>query len=458
MKVLQSSHSLFFKIINPQKLVREKKYRLFSYCVDLEYKGKFYLYNTLTSELLCLENAEGNFLKKEILSGFDFTNQEYLVEKYFWVPVEHDDCSFYKSYLSTMQALSVKPYKNTFTILPTTDCNARCFYCFEKNCKKLNITPQIADDIADFIIKSSHGNMVKILWFGGEPLFNDKAIDLISKRISASGIEYASKMISNGYLFDEKRIEKAKELWNLKQVQITIDGTEKIYNKRKAYIYTDDSSPFLTVMGNIESLLKHSINVLIRLNMDDSNFCDLMNLADYLSERFSRFKNFSVYVSLIYDSNSSSFEFYSSDIQELYAKREKVVEKLRTKKIYFEKKLENRFKLNQCIADNPNALIIYPDGKLGKCEHHMDTNHIGSIYEDEINTGEVANWRKYITIREDCYKCKLFPQCLQLLNCKEFPNFCLDRDREFKLNELKLRIINKINSYYTEAEDVFSDS
>jgi sulfatase maturation enzyme AslB (radical SAM superfamily) len=40
-------------------------------------------------------------------------------------------------------------------------------------------------------------------------------------------------MISNGILFNEKNIVKARELWHLKNVQITLDGTESSYEQIK---------------------------------------------------------------------------------------------------------------------------------------------------------------------------------------------------------------------------------
>ena len=37
-------------------------------------------------------------------------------------------------------------------------------------------------------------------------------------------------MISNGILFDEESVKKAKEFWKLGNIQITLDGTYDYYD------------------------------------------------------------------------------------------------------------------------------------------------------------------------------------------------------------------------------------
>lgn len=71
---------------------------------------------------------------------------------------------------------------------------------------------------------------MRLAWFGGEPLYNAQVIDLICNDLVERGIGYESSMISNGFLFDEKLIKRAAELWRLRQIQITLDGTEGVYN------------------------------------------------------------------------------------------------------------------------------------------------------------------------------------------------------------------------------------
>ena len=114
-------------------------------------------------------------------------------------------------------------------------------------------------------------------WFGGAPLFRKKCINIICERLKESGIPYRSSMISNGYLFDEKTVNEAKNLWKLKNVQITIDGTKDIYNKTKSFVYKN-GNPFETVMGNIKRLSENGISVTIRINVGKFNAEDAEKL------------------------------------------------------------------------------------------------------------------------------------------------------------------------------------
>jgi sulfatase maturation enzyme AslB (radical SAM superfamily) len=58
-------------------------------------------------------------------------------------------------------------------------------------------------------------------------------------------------MFSNGLLFNDENIIKAKEIWNLKKIQITIDGTEPFYEKIKNV----PSGSFNILLANIKKLL-----------------------------------------------------------------------------------------------------------------------------------------------------------------------------------------------------------
>jgi UTP--glucose-1-phosphate uridylyltransferase len=87
-------------------------------------------------------------------------------------------------------------------------------------------------------------------------------------------------MTSNGYLFDEKLVTKAVHSWNLEDIQITLDGTENVYNKTKNYIYKNTNA-FKRVIDNIGLLLKAGVRVMIRLNIGEHNKEDLYELVKY---------------------------------------------------------------------------------------------------------------------------------------------------------------------------------
>lgn len=103
-----------------------------------------------------------------------------------------------------------------YVIFTTTDCNARCFYCYELGRSRIPMSVETAHKAADYISAHCGGENVSIQWFGGEPLFNKNIIDIISSDLAAKGVEYTSIMISNGYLFDDATVKQAVKLWKLK--------------------------------------------------------------------------------------------------------------------------------------------------------------------------------------------------------------------------------------------------
>lgn len=118
-----------------------------------------------------------------------------------------------------------------YSIFTTTDCNARCFYCFELGRSRMPMSEETAHKAAAYIADHCGGKPVRLSWFGGEPLFNRKVIDIICRDLQVRNVDYHSTMMSNGYLFDGETVRRAASLWKLRRVQITLDGTENVYNR-----------------------------------------------------------------------------------------------------------------------------------------------------------------------------------------------------------------------------------
>ena len=177
------------------------------------------------------------------------------------------------------------------------------------------MTDAIVKDVVEYIAAKGKGEPVELSWFGGEPLVAHKRISQIIKGLKKRGIKYTSSMVSNGYLFDHKLIQVAKNDWHLNNVQITIDGTESIYNKTKAYINPKDN-PFLRVLRNINDLLANEIAVNVRLNVTDKNAANLNELIKILDDRFHGIKGFSCYSHAVYEDVGFEPLNYDDNIRE----------------------------------------------------------------------------------------------------------------------------------------------
>ena len=245
MKTIFEPAKPYFKLLGEQKVQAGAKYRLMTFVVQAAVDDGLLLLHNMTKEMVLLSQEEQAVFEQRP------TNLPELISHWFLVPEEHDDCQLSLQLRNVARLMEPKQTNITgYTVMTTSDCNARCFYCYELGQARRPMTEQTAQQVAEYITKHSGGEEVSIGWFGGEPLFNKPVINHIANRLKEAGVKYSSTMTSNGFLLDAETVKEAHDLWNLKNVQITIDGTEQTYNRVKAFIYKGVNA-YETVMQNI---------------------------------------------------------------------------------------------------------------------------------------------------------------------------------------------------------------
>lgn len=435
--------------------IKMTKYRPLTYLLSHEVNDGILIYNFMTGALIYLPQDEKAFFLNNDEEIFN-TVREKLISSWFLVPVDNDDVLLSNQVNKLMRSIvdSIKhPPITNFTIFPTTDCDARCFYCFELYRNRMNMSPKVAEDVAEFIFTSSKGNPVTIRWFGGEPLYNSEAIDIISEKLRNKGVEFYSSIVTNGYLFNAENIHKAKSIWNISRAQITLDGTEEVYNRIKAYIYKNGLSPFKVVMKNIKALLESGIYVSIRLNVDDHNIDDLYSLVDFLSVEFGEYSNFSVYAHLLFEYSTKKQINRTDSERHILMQRFFLFEDyIESKNIAWSRGVDKMLRFKQCMMDNNAATTILPDGHLGKCEHFTEDNFWGSIYESEIDEELIEKFKQIETREGQCDLCPIKPACLQLTHCPDVPKHCDEYDRMMQHRNIKKFIITEYKKYLKSKE------
>ena len=428
MKTIIPATGLVSKASGKQAFESDTAYRFNKHCMLLQCEEGTLLYHTLSDMLVLLENGEGVEDCKEAL-----------VNQWFLVPEHFDECS-YANQIKKIAKLLVsrkKSHVTHFTILTTTDCNARCFYCYEMGMKRIPMSAETARDVAEYTSRVCGGESVKFRWFGGEPLYNMQAIDVICNHHRAKGIDYESQMTTNGYYLTPEVSRKAVNDWHLNQVQITLDGTEKIYNRTKAYIDAD-KNPYLRVLNNIDAALDAGINVMVRMNMDARNAEDLSLLIDILIERYEDKKGFIAYVAPLLEFVGSIHTF-DSDAQavDTYLK---LVDKLRKHGMLRKSNLTRGIALNHCMADNDICEVILPDGRTGRCQHFREEIITGDVYHTDRDASVVNAWKERLVISE-CAECVLYPTCSRLKMCEWYKEGCTDMIRQIWIDGVKHQIM-----------------
>ena len=390
----------------------EQDLRWMHYVLAQPVDGGVLVFHTLTRALLLLTPEE--YAAPDNLPA--------LRDGWFRVPQEMDDMKYADQVRFIRRTMQKEPeHITSYTIFTTTDCNARCFYCYEMGRSRIPMSNETAHKAAAYIAAHCGGEKVHLHWFGGEPLFNKQVIDIICTDLTEKGIVYESMMISNGYLFDGATVEQAVSYWKLKSVQITLDGTEEIYNRSKAFIYKDGKSPYQVVLANIQRLLDAGVSVHIRLNMDEHNADNLMELADELHERFGGKGKFSVYSHTLFEFAGSKAHIRAQEERrQLYQKQQRLRKKLDDCGIGASYYLRQKLRIRQCMADSGGSLTILPNGELGLCEHYSENNLVGHLDSEELDTAVVQSFRECWEQTEDCKTCFYYPECIRLKKCAEY--------------------------------------
>ena len=437
MRQVISAIKMVQKILGRQKAEEGAPYRLSAHCMRVEQPEGALLYHTLTGELVLLSHEEEKQLDR--LPGPVSPALGELAARWFLRPLAADDMALADQIREITGHLAGKGETalTAYTIFTTTACNARCFYCFESGWKKSSMTKQTALDTAAYIAAHRGGRPVRLFWFGGEPLMNIEAIDAITGSLLREGVEFHSTMISNGYLFDPALVRRARDDWNLKQVQITLDGTEEVYNRRKAYV-NPQGSPFQRVLRNIGLLLDAGIRVSVRLNMDGDNEGDLYALVDALAERFGGRPGFGVYLAMIYETRGPEPSSYTAEERSAYARSfQSMQSHLEGKGVATRPPLGRGVAVRSCMADKDGFTTVTPDGLLGRCEGCIDGTVWGSIYSNEADGEMLRQWKEKNPPEAACGMCPLYPQCVRLKKCPNWPEHCTPIERVYREEKIR---------------------
>lgn len=418
MKTIVQPKKIIEKLWGKQRIDDVVTYRLMRYVIRVDQDNKVLLHNVVTGQLVELEQTETEMLDK-LPMGFESV-MEQLVADHYLVPVEYaedEQVVKLRKILLSLTDAQRKPGIQKYTILPTTACNARCYYCYEKGIVTDTMTERVADETVRFIVDQSKDQRIRIRWFGGEPTLAAKRIDQISDGLRRAGVDFSSTMISNGYLFDKEMVEKASKKWNLTSIKISIDGARTNYNRIKAYVYADDN-PYERIVRNIGLFLKAGIRVNIYMNFDKNNYHDFELVLNEYEERFRCNPLLTVRShQLMLDQdktrqqdNRLNEQWYRDMINELNSMS-------RNRGLLHREKVLPSLLYEWCEAASGSSATVLPNGNLVSCPEQLSEEQvIGDIRSGILNKKLVDSWRT-VTYSSRCRNCVLFPDCMKIKNC-----------------------------------------
>ena len=275
------------------------------------------------------------------------------------------------------------------------------------------MTEDTVNQVIAFIKKTRNPNdKVNFSWFGGEPLIGEKMIDKICAAMREADIPYRSRITTNGSLITEKNVKKMRDDWHLQHVQITLDGVEEEYNRRKNYYFNYDSA-YWHVLSRIKLVNENEITLNIRVNVDAGNIDGVPQMVEDL-------KNFVPNPELLSMDIAPLFDLQASESGlEIWDKSFRLAEWLREQQIHIAAHYSSRkARYNFCMADSPyRAIVIAPDGKLYNCENIMSFDSVGDIWEGITNEDYIKGLFAVEPAREQCKGCFSLPECTTFSRC-----------------------------------------
>lgn len=361
----------------------------------------FVMISPMAYNMLC--NSVDN-LKKDFPRVY-----AYLVENKMLIDdeVEELDIIRYRNKVDTF-------YNRNFnlTLLPSLDCNLRCWYCYEDHIRNSRMGKDVQKSIILLVKNKIHNKEIDSLsldFYGGEPLldFYDIAYP-VSKSLKSlceeSNIPFTTFFTTNGSLIDDDIIDKLAEL--NPSFQITLDGYKEKHNKIR-FRKSNQEGTYQHIIDTIYKITNRIENtfVNIRINYDEQTLQNIDELLNDLSG-VNRAK-VNVHLERVWQTKTIPHNEVLKNALYLF--------------------MANGFKTTYlnwhprgctCKAERLNQAVISYDGKVYKCTGRNFTDtHCDGILD---NTGTIQ-WKEGRVERRIsqatfenlmCMKCKMLPLCM----------------------------------------------
>ena len=269
-------------------------------------------------------------------------------------------------------------------LFPTETCNFNCVYCYERH-YNAHMKSEVIEGIKNLISNRVRRGLERLtlVFFGGEPLLKmDVLLQLAehAKRLSeASSLDFRGSVVTNGYLLARGVARKLIE-YNIRSFQVTLDGPPHVHDSRRMLI--GGRGTFEVIWANLNSLkeIEEDFRVLMRFNVDDSNYEDVKSFLSEVLRHFGDDARFELTFYPLRDWRDFKKEPDPSLRRRVYQLS------LHAKSLGI--KLNPGYKLVPmgmvCYAGLPNSFVIRADGTIQKCTVALydELNNVGKLEPD----------------------------------------------------------------------------
>lgn len=264
------------------------KYSQYNLICNDKTSNRAILFNTLTGHSFYITDDIVEMVKQGDVSSLDESTRNLFVRHGILINDNVDELRYFSYYHNKSKFSSDTV---SATVLLTWACNFSCVYCFEGAGNVVNSMSEAdADRFVLFMKRSASEQRARnmhITLFGGEPLVNIKRGFYILEKLNAycveNGMRFTCGIVTNGSLFTQEIIEQLIK-YNCISVQVTLDGTQEIHDKRRPY--KNGLGSFYDIINSLKMLENyyHSLRTVIRINVDKANIEETKKLLFFLGK------------------------------------------------------------------------------------------------------------------------------------------------------------------------------
>ncbi|MDX8346918.1 radical SAM protein [Cognatiyoonia sp. IB215446] len=288
---------------------------------------------------------------------------------------------------------SFSPHALELTVLPTEKCNFRCTYCYE-DFKIGKMSARTVAALKALIDERSMDlQVLRLNWFGGEPLLaSDIVLDVASHAhavCSDCEIDFFGEITTNGYLLDLALLERLTNV-GMRDYQISIDGDRTGHNETR--ILGSGAGTYDEIMANLMAAHQSDLDfhITLRVHITRQNIGSVERAISEMQDTFGADDRFSFFIKAIENLGGGA------------TVRESVPDKGDARDM--RSRMEALLGLNRgqdtvsiCYASRPNAFVIRADGTVGKCTVllNADSNRVGNLNkggEMQIDIDRLRRW------------------------------------------------------------------
>lgn len=387
------------------------------YWFDFSMDDQTFLYNAMTNALAIIEQDKLNSFKQFVSTGAPITDERLindLREGGFLVEDDYDEIKMLR-----MRLLSSRFNSSSFgmTLAPTSDCNLRCIYCYERDVLRPSYMKKDVQDAIVQELESRAQNIrsFSVSWYGGEPLLALDIIRELSNRFiqicDEHNIVYSAGIITNGYLLTPDVVTELTK-YHVNFYQITIDGTRETHNKSRPL--RNGNGTYDRIFENLQNCIDLLPMVSLRINVSKNNVTAINDISDKICALGLEKKVKPYLGKITNDTNDpilapicfSTEEFSKVDLAYTMSHVDTLD--------WFQKypSLKGHF----CGADASSGVVVDSDGEMYRCWNEIGNTQfsIGNIV-----TGAFKNQKHFFDYMDfdpthdlECSTCKVLPLCM----------------------------------------------